>query len=60
MAVTDRDPRCKMVTLDPETAERNPEVLRTINTAHANKAGVYAAVLVEGMVRSDDEIALVD
>jgi uncharacterized protein YcbX len=60
VVVTDRDPRCKMVTLDPETAERHPEVLRAINNAHANKAGVYGAVLVEGMVRPGDEIVLMD
>jgi uncharacterized protein YcbX len=60
VAVTDRDPRCKMVTLDPDTAERSAEVLRAINNAHANKAGVYGAVLVEGTVRPDDEIAVVD
>ena len=60
VAVTDRDPRCKMVTLDPDTAERSPEVLRAINRAHGNKAGVYGAVLVEGMVRPGDEFVLVD
>jgi uncharacterized protein len=60
VAVTDRDPRCKMVTLDPDTAERNPEVLRAINNAHANKAGVYGAVLVEGTVRPGDEIIVED
>jgi uncharacterized protein YcbX len=60
VAVTDRDPRCKMVTLDPDTAERNPEVLRAINNAHANKAGIYGAVLVEGTVRPGDEIVLAD
>ncbi len=60
VAVTDRDPRCKMVTLDPDTAERSPEVLRAINSAHGNKAGVYGAVLVEGIVRPDDAIVLAD
>ena len=49
-----------MVTLDPDTAERSPEVLRAINNAHSNKAGVYGAVLVEGMVRPGDEIAEAD
>ena len=60
VAVTDRDPRCKMVTLDPDTAEQDPRVLRAINGAHANKAGVYGAVLVEGTVRPGDEITLAD
>ena len=56
VAVTDRDPRCKMVTLDPDTAEQNLDVLRAINSAHGNKAGVYGVVLVEGTIRSGDEI----
>jgi uncharacterized protein YcbX len=60
VAVTDRDPRCKMITLDPDTAELNPEVLRAINRSHDNKAGVYGAVLAEGMVRPGDEVALAD
>jgi hypothetical protein len=58
VAVTDQDPRCKMVTLDPDTSSRDPEVLRTINRAHANKAGVYGAVFVEGIIRSGDETIL--
>jgi hypothetical protein len=28
LAITDRDPRCKMITLDPNTAQASPEVLR--------------------------------
>jgi uncharacterized protein YcbX len=60
IAVTDRDPRCKMVTLDPETAEPDPEVLRAINRSHGNKAGVYGVVLVEGTVRPGDEIVTAD
>jgi uncharacterized protein YcbX len=60
IAVTDRDPRCKMVTLDPDTADRNPDVLRAINRFHGNKAGVYGVVLVEGTVRPGDEIVTAD
>lgn len=60
LAVTDRDPRCKMVMLDPDTAEQNPMVLRAVNRGHDNKAGVYGAVLVEGTVRPGDEIVLAD
>jgi uncharacterized protein YcbX len=60
IAVVDRDPRCKMITLDPETAEANPEVMRCVARAHDGKAGVYAAVLVEGTIRPGDEIALLN
>ena len=58
IAVVDRDPRCKMITLDPNTAEANPEVMRCLARTHDGKAGVYAAVLVEGMIRPGDEIVL--
>ena len=60
IAVTDRDPRCKMITLDPKTAEASPEVLRTVRDSHEGKAGLYGAVLVEGTVRPGDEIRLFD
>jgi uncharacterized protein YcbX len=60
ISILERDPRCKMITLDPDTAEANPEVLRKIARNHDGKAGVYGAVLVEGMVRRDDEIELLD
>jgi hypothetical protein len=60
IAVTDRDPRCKMITLDPNTAEASPEVLRMVRDSHEGKAGLYGAVLVEGTVRPGDEIRLLD
>jgi MOSC domain-containing protein len=58
--VLERDPRCKMITLDPDTAKPNPEVMRCVARDHEGKAGVYAAVLVEGIMRAGDEIAVPD
>jgi uncharacterized protein YcbX len=58
ISVLERDPRCKMITLDPDTAEPNAQLLRTVNQAHDNKAGVYGAVLVEGIIRRGDMIDL--
>ena len=60
IAVTDRDPRCKMITLEPDTAQPNPEVMRCLARDHEGKAGVYAAVVVEGTVRPQDKITLQD
>jgi len=60
LGITDRDPRCKMITLDPNTAEASPEVLRKVRDAHEGKAGLYGAVLIEGVVRPGDEIRLLD
>lgn len=60
IAVLERDPRCKMISLDPETGEHNPDVLRKVAQAHDTFTGVYAAVLVEGMLTSGDSIELLD
>jgi hypothetical protein len=58
VAVLERDPRCKMITLDPETAKPSPDLLRKVTRDHEGMAGVYGAVLVEGMVRRGDAIEL--
>jgi uncharacterized protein YcbX len=60
LAILDRDPRCKMITLDPDTAEPNPEVMKRVARSYDGKAGVYAAVMVEGTVRTGDEVRLLD
>jgi uncharacterized protein len=59
LAVLERDPRCKMITIDPETSETEPRILRHVTTAHGGMAGVYAAVLVEGVVQKGEPIYLV-
>ena len=58
--VLERDPRCKMISLDPDTGEHRPEVFRKVAQAHGNFAGVYCAVLVEGMLTESDSIELLD
>ena len=60
IAVLARESRCKMITLDPDTAQASPEIMRWLTRAHEGKAGVYAAVLVEGIIRPGDEIFLMD
>jgi uncharacterized protein YcbX len=60
IAVVNRDSRCKMITLDPDTAQANPEVMRRLARDHEGQAGIYGAVLVEGTIRPGDEIALLD
>lgn len=60
IAIMDRDPRCKMITLDPVTARANPEVMRSVAQGHEGMAGVYGAILIEGTIRSGDEIALLN
>ena len=60
LAILERDPRCKMITLDPDTAEPNPEIMKRIARAHDGKAGIYAAVLTEGTIRPGDQVSLLN
>lgn len=59
VTVLARDGRCMMITLDPDTAEKSPAVLKAVVQSHENKAGVYAAVLTEGMIRRGDSVELI-
>lgn len=58
LAVTEPDQRCMMITLDPQSADADPALLRIVAGSHANCAGVYASVLRPGMVRTGDAIEL--
>lgn len=55
----ERDPRCKMITLDPDTGDGTPKILKHITLTHEGYTGVYGAVLVEGVIKKGDEISLV-
>jgi uncharacterized protein YcbX len=60
IAVTDRDPRCKMITLDPDTGQANPKIMRHVARDHDGKAGIYGAVVVEGIIHPGDNISLLN
>src|SRR5438046_1492062 len=56
VTVLERDARCVMITLDPDTGEKTPSILKKVAQAHEGMAGVYGAVLVEGMLHKDDPV----
>ena len=60
VSILERDPRCMMITLDPDTAEKTPAILKQVAQAHEGMAGVYGAVLAEGMIRKGDPVELID
>ena len=60
VSVLERDPRCMMITLDPDTAEKTPAILKQVAQAHEGMAGVYGAVLVEGTIHKGDAVELLD
>jgi uncharacterized protein len=60
VSVLERDPRCKMITLDPDTALPSPEILRKVAQSHDGMAGVYGAILIEGTLRVGDPVEVLD
>src|SRR5436309_7202788 len=56
VTVLERDARCVMSTLDPDTGEKSPEILKKVAQAHEGMAGVYGAVMVEGMLHKGDPV----
>ncbi|HYX69400.1 MAG TPA: MOSC N-terminal beta barrel domain-containing protein [Terriglobales bacterium] len=56
LMVSKKDGRCKIITLDPETAEASPQVLATVAQRHEGCIAVYLVVLREGVVREGDSI----
>jgi len=60
ISILERDPRCMMITLDPDTAEKTPAILKKVTQAHEGMAGVYGTVLVEGMLRKGDSVEVLE
>jgi uncharacterized protein len=58
--ILERDPRCMMITLDPDTGEKTPTLLKKVAQAHDGMAGVYGAVLVEGTLRKGDSVEVLE
>jgi len=58
--ILERDARCVMITLDPDTGEKTPALLKKVAQAHDGMAGVYGAVLVEGMLRKGDSVEVLE
>lgn len=51
ISVTQRDLRCVMINLDPDTAESQAEVMKTAVRLNDNHAGIYATVIETGELR---------
>lgn len=58
LAVTLRDPRCAMLNLDPDSAERDARIFKAVVRVRDNEAGVYATVVRAGRVRMGDPVYL--
>jgi uncharacterized protein len=60
ITILERDPRCVIITLDPDTGEKTPAILKKVARAHDGMAGVYGAVLMQGMLHKNDTVELLE
>lgn len=58
MRVDLRDPRCVIVTIDAQSGERDPNVLRQIAQQRESCAGIYGSVVTPGRVSVGDPVVL--
>ena len=56
--VTMKDERCVMVNLDPDTAESDARVMKTVVRLNENYAGVYGTVVRAGELRVGQVVTL--
>jgi len=58
LRVTMRDERCVIVNFDPDTAERDSEVMKTVVRLNENYAGVYGTVIRTGELHIGQVVTL--
>ena len=58
MRVDKRDGRCVVITIDPTTTKRKPEVLRTVASERQGCLGVYGTTVEPGKVTLNDEVLM--
>ena len=59
VTIDSRRARCPMTTVDPDTLERDPEVLRDIGRRFGGRIALNASVRQGGVLREGDAVALV-
>jgi uncharacterized protein YcbX len=60
IGITMKDERCVMVNFDPDTAERDSEVMKTVVRLNQNYAGVYGTVVKTGELRVGQVVSLAE
>lgn len=56
MRVDKRDGRCVVITIDPLTGERNPEILRSVAKERQGCLGIYGSTVQPGQVAINDQV----
>ena len=56
LRLLERIPRCRVVTLDPDTTLPDPTLMKHLDRHHGGRLGVYAAVITPGLVKVSDDV----
>ena len=56
LRILERIPRCRIVSLDPETTAADPTLLRHLAQRHEGRLGIYARVEKPGTLRVGDKV----
>lgn len=59
IGIDSRRGRCPMTTVDPDTLERDPDVLRDIGRRFGGRLALSAEVIVPGLIHVGDQVRLV-
>ena len=54
--MSERDSRCVMINLDPDSGRQDPNVLKAVAQGHQGKAGIYVKVFRTGKIRVGDAV----
>ena len=57
--LTLRDLRCVMINLDPDTAQQDPRIMKTVVRMNDNNAGAYATVARAGRISVGQPVSLI-
>ncbi len=58
ITIKERDPRCRIITVDPATGNLMPELMKLVAREHESRAGVYGIATVSGILTEGDPILL--
>ena len=59
LAITQRDVRCTIISLDPETARQDGRVMKKVFALNGNNAGVYGTVIRPGKINVEQVVNLI-
>ncbi len=58
IAIKERDPRCRIITVDPATGALLPELMKLVAREHESRAGIYGVATTPGKIAEGDPILL--